>query len=155
MCTALVILQLQAYQPPSQAATQSVVRTGNIGKVNMFYVKDMFVLSLTRLHSHEQYRIGQQVQGLNHGAITGVIISIAPENPGHTDGPGLITVQQQAQIPQTTANPPQGAQGVVKPAQTSNVGKYQIGQRVDGLAGGTISGVIVRLQPNVDGATSG
>jgi serine/threonine protein kinase len=48
-----------------------------------------------------------------------------------------------------------GAQGVVKPAQTSNVGKYQIGQRVDGLAGGTISGVIVGLQPNVNGATSG
>jgi hypothetical protein len=95
------------------------------------------------------------VQGLNQGAISGVIISIKPEILGRTEGPGHITVQHhQEHIPQTTASPPAFAT-LVKPAKTSNIGKYQIGERVNGLAGGTISGVVVRLQPDTPGATTG
>jgi hypothetical protein len=48
-----------------------------------------------------------------------------------------------------------GAAQPLQDVSTSNIGKYQLGQHVSGLAGGTISGEIVTITPNVAGQTSG
>ena len=110
---------LQQQQPGVAPAQQHTVHTSNVGK----------------------YKVGQRVEGLNQGKISGVVISILPQ-AGRTDGPGHITVQEAVET-------------VVKTAHTSNIAKYHVGQRVEGMAGGTITGTIVQLVGDVQGASSG
>ena len=112
---------LQQQQPGVAPAQQHTVHTSNVGK----------------------YKVGQRVEGLNRGKISGVIISILPE-AGRTDGPGHITVQEEQEVPT-----------VMKTVKTSNIAKYRVGQRVEGMAAGTITGVILQLVGDVPGASSG
>ena len=39
-----------------------------------------------------KYAIGQHVQGLNGGTVSGFVIAIRADTPGSSAGPGVITV---------------------------------------------------------------
>ena len=41
------------------------------------------------------------------------------------------------------------------PVATSNVGKYYVGQQVNGMGGGEVDGYIVRITPDEPGADGG
>jgi hypothetical protein len=154
------------YDPSGQTRAYVSVATGNIGK----------------------YQIGQRVEGLNGGAISGTIVQIV-SNSAHafvnvTSGPGTIKIEEDP-IPNAqsggedtardmekyseaahaipaarTAPPDETSQSstpkkAVVQASTGNVQKYRVGQHVDGLAGGTITGIVTQIIPNQTGAVSG
>jgi hypothetical protein len=89
----------------------------------------------------EKYLVGQQVSGAGgDGAVSGYIVEIRVGTPGATTGPGAIVISPNA--------PPESAvlQDLME-VETSNVGKYRVGQEVRGMGGGAVNGFIIQVVP--------
>jgi hypothetical protein len=99
-----------------------------------------------------KYNVGQQVKGLVGGTVSGYILRVIPDDPaGVMEGPGFLEIgtlemleQQQSQVRELVE------------VDTSNVGKYRVGQEVRGMAGGTVNGYVLRMVPaDPGGAVNG
>ena len=96
-----------------------------------------------------KYHVGQRVEGMGEkGDVSGIVTSVVPDTAGSAAGPGRIIVLADALTRLPTAG--------MEDMETSNVAKYHVGMRVEGLGEkGDVDGIVASVTPHARGALSG
>jgi hypothetical protein len=112
-----------------------------------------------RTSNVNKYAVGQHVHNMGAYAVSGRVLSVAPDVG--TSGPGMLTIQPEDDASEFTRAFPvlQAAPAVDNTGlcivSTSNVGKYAVGQYVENIGASRVSGHIVDLQPSAGSGAEG
>jgi len=105
-----------------------------------------------------KYALGQPVENMGAGGVSGQIVSLKAD--AGDKGPGLLTIrtsQSPIRLPVAAAPtaPTSGAAPAHVTMRTSNVAKYALGQPVENMGAGGVSGHIVSLNADAGDKGSG